>query len=208
MRIKGLATAVIAALGIVGAAPAGEARAAEVFAGVYAHDVTFIGDAVGLGAAGREDGADFHVGFRTGRIEGLKLIWRPQVHAFVSINSENTSNFAAVGFDWRVGLGGPFYLRPGIGLAYTDGKTGLPPANVPGLTPEELARRTRLYYTRIDFGSHVLFEPELALGVDLNERLALEASYTHLSNGQIFHQGKNQGLDDAGVRLVWKLGAR
>ena len=74
--------------------------------------------------------------------------------------------------------------------------------------PAELARRTELYYTRIDFGSHVLFEPELALGVDLNERLAVEASYTHLSTGQIFAQGKNQGLDDAGVRLVWKFGGK
>jgi lipid A 3-O-deacylase len=52
----------------------------------------------------------------------------------------------------------------------------------------------------------VLFEPELALGYDLNDKLVGRAvSYTHLSNGQIFHQGKNQGLDDAGVRLVYKF---
>ncbi|OYW96415.1 MAG: hypothetical protein B7Z23_00840, partial [Pseudomonadales bacterium 32-61-5] len=51
-----------------------------------------------------------------------------------------------------------------------------------------------VYYTRIAFGSKLLFEPELALGYDLNRRLGIEASYTHLSNGQIFAQGKNQGL--------------
>ncbi len=84
----------------------------------------------------------------------------------VSINSENTSNFVAAGFDWRIELGKPggFYLRPGMGLAYTDGETGLPPVNAPGLTPEEIQRRLKLYNTRIDFGSKVLFEPELALG--------------------------------------------
>jgi hypothetical protein len=204
--IRGRLAAAAAAIGLAFALPAGAAQAAEAFVGVYAHDVTFIGDLVGLGAAGREGGADIHLGYRTGRIDGLKLIWRPQVHVFGSVNTEGTSNFVAAGFDWRVPLGGKFYFRPGIGLALTDGKTGLPPANVPGLTVEELARRTKLYYTRIDFGSHVLFEPEFALGVDLNDRVALEASYTHLSNGQIFHQGKNQGLDDAGVRLVYKFG--
>lgn len=196
--------AAAAACVVLAAAPA---LAGEAFVGVYKHDVTFIGEAVGLGAAGREDGVDVHLGYRTDRIESLRWLGKPQVHAMVSINSENTSNFVAAGFNWRIELGQPggFYLRPGLGLAYTDGETGLPPANAPGLTDEERARRTELYYTRIDFGSHVLFEPELALGYDLNDSWSAELSYTHLSNGQIFHQGKNQGLDDVGVRLVYKF---
>jgi len=184
---------------------AAPAFAGEVFVGAYKHDVTFLGNAVGLGAAGREDGVDIHLGYRTDRIQSLDWLGKPQVHAFVSINSENTSNFVATGFDWPIELGAPggFYLRPGFGLAYTDGKAGLPPANAPGLTDEERARRTELYYTRIDFGSKVLFEPELALGYRFNDKVSAELSYTHLSNGQIFHQGKNQGLDDVGVRLVY-----
>lgn len=206
MRIRGLAAGFLAALGLGFGLGTAQAQASEAFVGVYAHDVTFIGDAIGLGAAGREDGADIHLGYRTGRIDALHVIGRPQVHAFVSINTNNTSNFVAAGFDWRVGIKGPLYLRPGIGLAYTDGKTELPPANVPGLSQAEIDRRTFLYYHRIAFGSHVLFEPELALGYDVSKSVAVEASYTHLSNGQIFHRGKNQGLDDAGVRLIWKFG--
>lgn len=200
MKTAMFATAAVAAL-----ACAAPAMADEVFVGVYKHDVTFIGEAVGLGAAGREDGVDIHLGYRTERIESLSWLGKPQVHAMISINSENTSNFVAAGFNWKIDLGQPggFYLRPGMGLAYTDGKAGLPPANAPNLTPEERARRTKLYYTRIDFGSKVLFEPELALGYQVNDRVSVELSYTHLSNGQIFHQGKNQGLDDAGVRLVY-----
>lgn len=196
--------AAAACAAVVFAAPA---FASEAFVGVYKHDVTFIGKAVGLGAAGREDGVDVHLGYRTDRIESLRWLGKPQVHAMISINSENTSNFVAAGFDWRIELGKPggFYLRPGMGLAYTDGETQLPPANAPGLSQAEIDRRTKLYYTRIDFGSKVLFEPELALGYDLNDSWSAELSYTHLSNGQIFHQGKNQGLDDAGVRLVYKF---
>jgi hypothetical protein len=71
------------------------------------------------------------------------------------------------------------------------------------LSQAEIDRRTYLYYHRIDFGSKVLFEPELALGYQVSDKVSVELSYTHLSNGQIFHQGKNQGLDDAGVRLVY-----
>jgi len=201
MKTAMFAVAAAAALGFA-AAPA---MAGEAFVGVYKHDVTFIGNAVGLGAAGREDGVDVHLGYRTNKLENLTWLGKPQVHAMVSINSKNTSNFVAAGFDWKIDFGQPggFYLRPGMGLAYTDGKAGLPPANAPGLSQAEIDRRTYLYYHRIDFGSHVLFEPELALGYQVSDKVSVELSYTHLSNGQIFHQGKNQGLDDAGVRLVY-----
>jgi hypothetical protein len=200
--VKKTLFAVAACAAVAVAAPA---SAGEVFVGVYKHDVTFLGEAVGLGAAGREDGVDVHLGYRTDRIESLGWLGKPQVHAFVSINSENTSNFVAAGFDWPIELGAPggFYLRPGMGLAYTDGEAGLPPVNQPGISQAEIDRRLVLYNTRIDFGSKVLFEPELALGYRFNDRMSAELSYTHLSNGQIFHQGKNQGLDDVGVRLVY-----
>jgi len=200
MKIALLAASAAAVLGA--AAPA---LAGEVYVGALKHDVTFIGEAVGLGAAGREDGVDIHLGYRTERLEKLTWLGRPQAHVLVSINSENTSNFVAAGFNWKLDFGkdGGFYVRPGFGLAYTDGETQLPPVNQPGISQAEIARRLVLYNTRIDFGSKVLFEPELALGYQFNDRWSGELVYTHLSNGQIFHQGKNQGLDDVGVRLVY-----
>jgi len=207
MKSRGGAVAVAVAAVLFGAATPGQAQAGEVFVGVYAHDVTFIGSVVGLGAAGREHGADLHLGYRTGPLDSLGVIWRPQAYALVSANTHGKSNFAAVGLSWRIPLADRLYFRPGIGLAYTDGKTKHPPANAPGLSLEEQDRRASLYYNRIDFGSRVLFEPELAIGYDFSDRFAIEASYVHLSHGQIFHQGKNQGLDDAGVRLIWKFGS-
>ena len=68
MKTALFAAAAVAVLGF--AAPA---LAGEVFVGAYKHDVTFIGEAVGLGAAGREDGVDIHLGYRTGRIECVDL---------------------------------------------------------------------------------------------------------------------------------------
>lgn len=204
MQLSGVtrAVGVLLAASLMSAAPA---RAAEVYGGLFKHDVSTLGNFVGLGAANREHGVDVHVGVRSNRLENLTLLGRPQAHAMISVNSHNTSNFVAAGFDWAIPLGKTFYVRPGFGLAYTDGAAGLPPANAPNLTPAERERRTRLYYTRIDFGSKVLFKPELALGVRLSDRLAAEFAYVHLSNGQIFHTGKNQGLDDAGVRLVYSF---
>jgi hypothetical protein len=187
---------------------AGPAGAAELLLGVYAHDVAFLGSAIGSGAADREEGADLELGVRSGRIEALRLIGAPQAHAFVSVNTDNTSNFVAAGLSWPIRITDTFYLRPGLGLAYTDGEAGLPPVNAPGLTPAETQRRLNLFLTRIDFGSHLLFEPELALGARLGGPWSLELSWVHISNGEVFHHGKNQGLDDAGVRVIYALGGR
>jgi hypothetical protein len=195
--------AAMAALGM--AAPA---RAADLILGAYAHDVAFIGGALGSGAADREKGADIEIGLRSARIAALRWIGAPQAHAFVSINTDRTSDFVAAGLSWPVRLTGRLYLRPGLGLAYTDGEAGLPPVNAPGLTPDEIQRRLELRDTRIDFGSQLLFEPEIALGARLGDRTGAELSWVHISNGEIFHHGKNQGLDDVGVRVVYALGAR
>ena len=203
MIIRMAALAATAAL-----AAAAPARAAELIAGVYAHDVSFLGSLVGSGAADREKGADLELGVRSDRIEALRLIGAPQAHAFVSVNTNGTSDFVAAGLSWPIRIAGKVYLRPGLGLAYTDGKAGLPPVNAPGLSPDEVQRRLRLYETRIDFGSRTLFEPELALGYRFNERWSAELSWVHISNGEVFHHGKNQGLDGAGLRVVYALGAR
>lgn len=187
---------------------AGSAASQEVFAGVFQHDVEFIGESLGIGAAGKEDGVDFHVGGRTRKLDGLRRIGRPKAYGFLSLNSENQSNFASVGLAWTIDLGSSkrFYLQPGIGIAYTDGEDELPDFREPGITQQEALRRAALRDERIEFGSNILFEPELSLGYRFTDRLAAELAYTHLSNGQIFAQGQNDGLDDVGVRVVYTLG--
>ena len=51
----------------------------------------------------------------------------------------------------------------------------------------------------------ILFEPEIALGYRVSERLALEASYLHISHATIFGD-QNPGLTDIGVRAVYRFG--
>lgn len=182
-----------AAAALLAMAPA--AYATDLWAGGYAH---------GVGTKqSQEGGADFMLGFETDKIDALKYIFKPAVHGMISGNTNVNTDFIAVGFDWPIAiLHSPnWYLRPGIGLAYTTGKADVGSAFDAGLSAAERDRRAHIAATRIDFGSSVLFEPELAVGYKINAVWKIEGSYVHLSNGQILHQGKNQGMDDVGLRV-------
>ena len=101
--IRKLVVAALAAMSL-----AMPASAAELLLGAYAHDVTYIGKVVGSGAAGREGGADIELGVRSDRIESWRWLGAPQAHAFVSLNTDNTSNFVAAGLSWPIRMGDTF----------------------------------------------------------------------------------------------------
>ena len=178
-------------------AVAAQAHAGEVFGGVYAH---------GVGVKqSQEGGVDGVIGYRTDSITSWTWIWQPSVHVIAGANTNVSTDFIAAGLDWRINLTRDhrWYLRPGIGLALTNGEANIGNAYAPGLSPAEMQRRLHLSQTRIDFGDPVLFEPELALGYKVSKHWSAEVSYIHLSNGEIFHHGENQGLDDIGARLAY-----
>ena len=174
--MKMLLTAATAALALA-AAPA---CAQEVFGGLFAHDVD-----TGLTRSGVEDGVDIELGWRGERMRFLAAVGSPSPHAYVSLNSAGDTHFAAAGISWKIG--GTVYLRPGIGLAVHTGSDG---------------RFQRP--DRIAFGSRLLFAPELGLGVRLDERMSVEASWVHLSHAQLFSR-QNPGLDTIGLRLNYRF---
>ena len=156
------------------------AAAGEIFAGLYAHDVD-----TGLTKSGIEDGVDLELGWRGDRIRALSAIGSPSPHAFVSVNSAGDTHFAAAGISWKIGR--QVYVRPGVGLAVHTG----PGRVVPG-------------DNRIDFGSRILFAPEIGVGVQVSEQVSVEASWVHLSHAQLF-SGQNPGLDTIGVRINYRF---
>jgi hypothetical protein len=166
-----------AAAAALAAAPA---AAQEAFGGLYVHDIE-----TGLTKSNIEEGVDLELGWRGARIGALSFIGSPSPHAFVSLNSAGNTHFAAAGIGWK--LGRTVYLRPGIGLAIHSG----PGHRVPG-------------DGRIDFGSRILFEPEIGIGVQASERVSVEASWVHLSHAQLFSP-QNPGLDTIGVRLNYRF---
>ena len=150
------------------------ANAGEIFGGIHVHDVK-----TPLDKSGIEDGLDFSVGYRGGRMFGTSL----QPYIFGALNSAGQTNYAAAGISARFGLGGGWYIRPAVGVAIHDGSAG------------------KFYRTdKIAFGSRVLFEPEVGIGKRLNRKLSVEASWVHMSHAQL--EGReNPGIDNLGFRV-------
>ena len=156
------------------------AQASELFGGILAHDIDSP-----LTKGGHEDGADLQFGWRGERIRALSFIGSPSPYAFGSLHTGGDTHFAAAGISWK--LGGRLFVRPGVGLAvHTRGSHGV---------------RDGL---RTDLGSRILFEPELGIGYQVNERFSIEASWVHISNAQLLSR-QNPGMDSVGIRLSYRL---
>jgi len=152
------------------------AMAAEIFGGIYAHGVN---TPLTLGGS-PEGGIDAQLGFRGGSIvPGAKI----EPYIFGALNSKGTTHYAAAGLAWK--FGDRIYIRPGLGLAVHTGST----RNFNDPTNR-----------KIEFGSRILFEPELGIGARINDRLTVEASWVHLSHATLFSR-QNPGIDNIGVRL-------
>ncbi|QNP43942.1 acyloxyacyl hydrolase [Sphingomonas daechungensis] len=136
------------------------AQAGEVFGGLYVHDVdTF------LTIAGVEDGMDVQLGWRGDRIGKTPL----QPYAFAAVNTSGNTNYAAVGLSAKFGK--QFFVRPGLGIAVHTGSTKGYQIDGNG---------------KLEFGSRVLFEPELGIGAQITDRTSIEASWVHMSHATLF----------------------
>ena len=157
------------------------AHAGELFGGIHVHDVK-----TPLDDSGIESGVDLSLGYRG---DAVGHLWRAQLqpYIFAAVNSDGNTNYGAVGVSAKFPLGGTWYVRPGIGLAIHTGSAG------------------KYYRTdKIAFGSRVLFEPELAVGTQVNSRLSIEASWVHMSHAQLFGR-ENPGIDNLGLRMNLRL---
>lgn len=152
------------------------AHADEIFGGLYVHDVD-----TPLTKSGIEDGMDVQLGWRGGRIGGTPL----QPYVFGSLNTAGDAHYAAAGLSAK--FGDRVFVRPGVGIAVHTGSA----RDFQDLDNDE-----------VDFGSRVLFAPELGIGARLSDRATVEASWIHLSHGTLFG-GQNPGMDNIGVRLTF-----
>ncbi|WP_235889126.1 acyloxyacyl hydrolase [Glacieibacterium frigidum] len=133
---------------------------------------------------------------------------KPRLTARLQVNTEGRTSFASVGAEWRQHvLNDRIYGQIGIGLTVHDGYRFTPDPFASGLSAAEAARRFDLYIERTSFGSRVLFNPNLSIGVRLNQRWAVEAAFEHFSHAQVFSK-QNPGINSVGIRLVRALGRR
>ena len=148
---------------------------------------------------------DFQLVFRSAPLAGAL---KPRLTAKVQVNTDGRTNFASIRTEWRQHiLEGRIYGQAGIGLTIHDGYRYTPDPFVPGLAMREAERRYDIYMTRTALDSRVLFNPNLSVGVKLNDRWALEAVFEHFSHRQLF-SNQNPGLNNIGIRLVHGLGGK
>lgn len=158
---------------------AAPAQADELIGGLYVHDVdTF------LTIAGVEDGADVQLGWRGDRIGKTFL----QPYAFVAVNTAGQTNYGAVGLSAK--FGGKIFIRPGIGIAVHTGSA------------KKFQDETN---DHLEFGSRVLFQPELGIGAQINDSTSIEASWVHMSHTDFIGSKQNPGIDNLGIRFAFKL---
>jgi lipid A 3-O-deacylase len=161
------------------------ARAGEIFGGEFEHAAQ-----LGIAAGNDEKGVDLELGYRTEPLSH-RILFGPRVYGLLSENVRGGTSFASVGLLWRRRFTSRLYGQLGFGVAVHDGAVNLSDAEVPR--------------DRIVFGSRALFQSELDLGWTLTQRLAVEASYVHISNAGIWTR-VNPGMDDIGARLVYRFG--
>lgn len=171
--LRFVATAALAC--ILSAAPA---LAKEAYLGASFHGV----DTPFTLEAG-ERGQDLQLGFRTDPVGALAPIGKPSVYLHGQASLDGQTSLIAAGLSWK--LGSKVYVRPGIGLALHNDR-------ITESGPDGL---------RIDLGSRVLFEPEIALGLQLNKRVAAELSWVHVSHATLLSP-QNPGMDFIGARVV------
>lgn len=157
---------------------ASPAQAGELFGGVYVHDIDSP-----LTKSGIEKGVDVQLGYRWDRIGKTPI----QPYLFGAANTAGETHYAVAGVSAKFGK--RLYIRPGLGIALHSGD------NRDFEDP---------FDDDVEFGTSVLFAPEVGIGFTINERASVEASVVHLSHAQLFG-GQNPGIDNVGIRFNWKF---
>jgi len=182
------------AIGAAVAAPAPAAALDEIKLGVIAHNICLSS----CNNADKEDGpiVDLQLNFRSPGF--LRVVGAPKPFVALSPNLSGDTSFASAGLEWRWEFVDGWALTPGLGVTAHDGETDNP---FPNGTPQS----TQFNRDHILHGSRTLFRTALGVERELGERWRVEAMVLHYSHGQILGSGRNQGTDQAGVRIGYRF---
>lgn len=162
------------ALGLAGAAQAGDGPVDEARAGLMYHDP-------GIYASAKEEGLALNLELVfddwTGWEEGWAI--RPHLGTYINLNGDTSALYAGLGL--RVPLGGTFFYEATLGAAVHDGQLNSGPPD------------------RKELGCSVLIHSSSNVGVDVADNLSLNLYHSHMSNGGACEA--NEGLDEIGLRF-------
>ena len=161
-------------------APAANAQIDSVRLGVMKHNIC-VADCKN---ADKEDGPviDVQVNFKSP--EFLGWAFSPKPYIAIAPNASGDTSFAAVGLEWRWEFVDGWAFVPAFGYAVHDGEVKNAYTNG---TPQA----TQFSDDHVLYGSRDLFRTALGLQREF---------------GQILGSGRNQGTDQAGVRIGYRFG--
>lgn len=149
--------------------------------------------------ADKEDGPNINGEIVFSSPDFLSLIWSPRPYVMGSVNTAGDTSFGGAGLNWNWDFAEGWSLEPGVGYVVHDGELDFP-------FPQGDPRNNPISESKVFLGSRDLFRTSLSLNRDLAGPWGVQLMYEHLSHGQILGNGRNQGLDNIGVRVRYAFG--
>ncbi len=183
-------------LAVASGAPAAAGPVEEFRFGPMAHNICVLD----CDNAYKESGINLNGELVFASPDFLSWAHAPRPYVMASVNTSGDTSYAAVGLTWDFDLADVWSFEPGFGYAVHDGD----PLDNPYL-PQDPSRGP-FQDTTLLLGSRDLFRTSLALTREIGDSWGVQLAYEHLSHGQVLGSGRNQGLDELGVRLQYRFG--
>lgn len=180
------------------AAPAATASAQlvdEVRLGLTQHNICVLD----CDNAKKEDGPNINGELVFASPDVLDIIWSPRLYIMGSFNTAGDTSFGGAGLHWNWDFADGWSFEPGVGYVIHDGELSFP-------FPQGDPRNDPISETKVFFGSRDLFRTTFSLNRDFTDKWGAQLMYEHLSHGQILGSGRNQGIDNVGVRVFYRFG--
>ncbi|MBI1185901.1 MAG: hypothetical protein GC206_00925 [Alphaproteobacteria bacterium] len=163
--------------------------------GIMAHNIQVIDPK----NANKEDGPalEFQLNFKSPGF--LRWAGAPTPYAVASINVAGDTSFGGVGLEWRVPVGGGWSVEPGLGYVIHDGALEVP-------FPFGSQEAVDFSAENVLLGSRDLFRTSIGVSRAFGGGWSGQVFFSHLSHGQILGDGRNQGMDQLGVRIGRRFG--
>ncbi|MFZ4122248.1 MAG: hypothetical protein ACOYKM_11360 [Caulobacterales bacterium] len=188
----GLGLGLVLGVLVISAAPA--FALSDVAIGILDHNIQ-VTDAKN---ANKEDGPALEAQLTWGPIEALSMIGAPRPFVSAALNVAGDTSLAAAGLEWRFNLSEAWSLNTSFGYALHNGEVSNP-------YPNGDPRATQFTNEHVLLGSRDLFRTGIVASRKMGENWSAEAIYVHYSHGQILGNGRNQSINQLGLRVRYSL---
>jgi lipid A 3-O-deacylase len=184
-----------AAAALAAHAPAGAGPLEEARLGVMRHNICV----TDCKNADKEDGVNINGDLVFATPGFLDWAFSPRPYVMASVNTAGETSYGGAGLEWRWRFADGWELQPGVGYVIHNND------DLDNPYPPSDPRRGPYQDENLLLGSEDLFRTSLGVSRDLSDDWAVQVIFEHLSHGQILGEGRNQGLDELGVRLKYRF---